>query len=236
MTRRCAEKDKCIQSIKIERHTHQDFWGVYALFLKYSSVFSVIVVLLFMQVGDSRAHRNSSGSGNYEGNGAISEVMGLALHTGLAPAFLYCTTTLNLLLSTSCIQGPTAYWISACFLVLYNYSIPCTTFIYHLYPGPAFQGPAYWIWPFFLVLYNYSIPWTAYWIRPCFLPLYCSFTTIAPLLVLPLTLQFRAPPTGFKVCFLKELLFSASYTNHYFLPLSQISSTNTTILASWNKV
>ena len=39
-----------------------------------------------MQVGDSPARRNSSGSGNYEGNGAISEVMGPALHTGLALA------------------------------------------------------------------------------------------------------------------------------------------------------
>ena len=105
MTRRCAEKDKCIQSIKIESHTLQDIFGVYALCLKISSIFSVIVVSLFMQVGDSRAHRNSSGSGNYEGNGAISEVMGLALHTGLAPAFLCCTITqyLVLLLSTTCI-------------------------------------------------------------------------------------------------------------------------------------
>ena len=139
MTRRCAEKDKCIQSIKIERHTHQDFWGVYALCLKYSSVFSVIVVLLFMQVGDSRAHRNSSGSGNYEGNGAISEVMGLALHTGLAPAFLCCTITQYLVLFylplVSWIPGPcildltllscvvqlhnTLNWIRLCFLPLY---------------------------------------------------------------------------------------------------------------------
>ena len=106
-------KDKCIQSIKIESHTLQDFLGVHALCLKYSSVFSVIVVLLFMQVGDSRAHRNSSGSGNYEGNGAISEVMGLALHTGLAPAFLY---------------------------YLYYSIICCTctcTFFYHLHRGPC---------------------------------------------------------------------------------------------------
>ena len=110
MTRRCAEKDKCIQSIKIERHTHQDFWGVYALCLKISSVFSIIVVFLLMQVGDSPAHRNSSGSGNYEGNGAISEVMGLALHTGLAPAFLCCTITQYLVLFylplVSWIPGP----------------------------------------------------------------------------------------------------------------------------------
>ena len=127
-----------------------------------------------MQVGDSPAHRNSSGSGNYEGNGAISEVMGLALHTGLAPAFLYCTTTKNLLLSTSCIQGP-LYTVS-CIVQLLNtlhyFYIPlvskaqptgldplyctmydCSTsfitllhsFLYYDCTNTSIQGPAYWI-------------------------------------------------------------------------------------------
>ena len=116
-----------MQSIKKESHTLQDFWGVYALCLKISSVFIIIVVFLLMQVGDSPAHRNSSGSGNYEGNGAISEVMGLALHTGLAPAFLYCTTSqyLVLLLSTTCIQTLDSRALHAGFdPSLYNYSIP----------------------------------------------------------------------------------------------------------------
>ena len=157
-----------------------------------------------MQVGDSRAHRNSSGSGNYEGNGAISEVMGLALHTGLAPALLCCTITiLNTLYFFFYL--PLVFWI----------------------PGPCILDLT--LLSCVAQLLN-TLNCILYWTLLSSLILYTSFTTIAPLLVLPLTLQFRALHTGFKVCFLKELLFSTCYTNHYFLPLSQISSTNTTIL------
>ena len=144
--------------------------GVYALCLKVSSVFSIIVALLFMHVGNSPAHRNSSGSGNYEGNGAISEVMGLALHTGLALAFLCCTITqyLVLLLSTTCIQAQDSRAPDTGFDPSF---LCCTTTQYlELHTGldPAFfpyivhflyyhfstsctttntsiQGPAYWI-------------------------------------------------------------------------------------------
>ena len=96
--------------------------------------------------GDSPAHRNSSGSGNYEGNGAISEVMGLALHTGLAPAFLYCTTTQYLAvlvlvhLSSPCIEGPILDWRQLSCITQY-----LAVLVLVILSTTCIEGPAYWI-------------------------------------------------------------------------------------------